>query len=282
MDFRQYDQALGRFNVMDALSEMAYDQTPYRYGFNNPVFWKDPSGLFETKGAAQSWIDKWELTNATISYNEYKNVYEITNGNSTFYQRGEDIISSMYSLDTGITIEIIKGGASGGGKSLDNRGLAISTSMWLGNTGLGILSTNNVFDSGFLKSNELWHKTKTRGYSFATQNKWKNSGAKYWRNQQTKPYQSARKLGSKLTKAGGVLLVTDIAMSGQLKPSHGINIFMLGISGTGVGSIVAGGWFIADMGTGAYNYFFTDDGFRTLSDVIDESVGTYQMYEGLY
>ncbi len=56
MDFRQYDQALGRFNVMDALSEMAYDQTPYRYGFNNPVFWKDPSGLFETYAKAAKFI----------------------------------------------------------------------------------------------------------------------------------------------------------------------------------------------------------------------------------
>jgi len=62
MDFRQYDQALGRFNVMDALSEMAYDQTPYRYGFNNPVFWKDPSGLFETYAKAAKFISDNGIT----------------------------------------------------------------------------------------------------------------------------------------------------------------------------------------------------------------------------
>ena len=31
-DFRHYDSALGRFNVMDPLAELAYDFTPYRYG----------------------------------------------------------------------------------------------------------------------------------------------------------------------------------------------------------------------------------------------------------
>lgn len=61
---------------------------------------------------------------------------------------------------------------------------------------------------------------------------------------------------------------------------------MLGASTTGVGSIVAGVWFIADYGTGAYNYIFTPDGFRTLSDVIDQSSWgqtiTIDMYNGFY
>src|SRR5690606_2525387 len=53
-DYRHYDAALGRFNNMDALSELAPSQTPYRYGFNNPVYWTDPTGLFETYGAAKA------------------------------------------------------------------------------------------------------------------------------------------------------------------------------------------------------------------------------------
>ena len=123
-DFRQYDSALGRFNVMDALSELAPNYTPYRYGFNNPIFWSDATGLFESYGAAQRWIDKWELSGAEISYNPYKGVYEIENNGVSFYQRGEDIISSMYSMESGITIDIIKGGASGGGgKSSFEKGL---------------------------------------------------------------------------------------------------------------------------------------------------------------
>jgi hypothetical protein len=50
---------------------------------------------------------------------------------------------------------------------------------------------------------------------------------------------------------------------------------------TKVGAILAGAWFLTDMGTGLYNYI--DNGnFRTLSDVIDDNLGTYEMYEGLY
>src|SRR5690606_42148593 len=53
-DYHHYAAALGRFNNMDALSELAPSQTPYRYGFNNPVYWTDPTGLFESYGAAQT------------------------------------------------------------------------------------------------------------------------------------------------------------------------------------------------------------------------------------
>jgi RHS repeat-associated protein len=47
MDFRQYDPAIGRFYGMDRLSELAYSITPYRFAYNNPVYWSDPTGLLE-------------------------------------------------------------------------------------------------------------------------------------------------------------------------------------------------------------------------------------------
>jgi hypothetical protein len=158
-----------------------------------------------------------------------------------------------------------------------------SNSIWWANAGVGAAATANIPRSGFFKYNEFWHQTKTRGTSFAWQNKWKNPGAKYWRGQQVKGFQGARNLGTKLTIAGGVLLVADVAMSGEVKTSHAINAGMLAISGTGVGSIVAGVWFVADMGTGAVNYL-NGSGFKTLSDVIDESTGgpLINMYDGLY
>lgn len=52
MDFRNYDPALGRFHSMDAFASLAPSHTPYKFGFNNPVFWSDPSGLFESNGLA--------------------------------------------------------------------------------------------------------------------------------------------------------------------------------------------------------------------------------------
>jgi len=116
MDFRQYDQALGRFNVMDALSEMAYEQTPYRYGFNNPVFWKDPSGLFETEKQAAKFLSDNGLK-GSISYNSNVNAYVIT------IEGGEFDGDSYYEMDgKGSFLHAEIGGGKGGGEK-DNKTL---------------------------------------------------------------------------------------------------------------------------------------------------------------
>jgi len=47
MDFRMYDNALGRFHNIDAMTEIMPSLSPYRFAFNNPVIWKDPTGLSE-------------------------------------------------------------------------------------------------------------------------------------------------------------------------------------------------------------------------------------------
>lgn len=150
---------------------------------------------------------------------------------------------------------------------------------------VGAASTGNLPRTGFFKYSELWHATKTRGVSFAWEGRWSNPGAKFWRGQQIKPFKGARGLGDKFTKAGGVLLAADIVMSGEIKPSHAINAFMLGISTTGVGSIVAGVWFVADVGTLGVNYLINGEA-KGLGDMIDDSVaheyGRLEMYEGLY
>ncbi|WP_177205782.1 DUF6443 domain-containing protein [Paenimyroides ummariense] len=160
-DFRHYDSALGRFNVMDVLSELAPNFTPYRYGFNNPVFWSDPSGLFESYDAAQNWIDRWGLSGASISYNQDKGLYEIENNGVSFYQRGVDIIKSMYSLDTGITIDIIKGGASnGGGGKKSGMGAKLSADL-----------TNSYSSSGLRHAVNWWSRNINLGiYDFLYNN----------------------------------------------------------------------------------------------------------------
>ena len=67
----------------------------------------------------------------------------------------------------------------------------------------------------------------------------------------------ARNISTKLTYAGAVLTGADIHLSGEIKPSHLINGAMLGVSTTGVGTIIAGVWFIAGYGTMRINYIFT-------------------------
>jgi RHS repeat-associated protein len=51
--FRSYDPAIGRWLQVDPLAEIMPSMTPYRFGFNNPVLWSDPLGLFESRKEAK-------------------------------------------------------------------------------------------------------------------------------------------------------------------------------------------------------------------------------------
>ena len=53
-DFRSYDPAIGRWGQVDELAEFAPDMPPYRFGFNAPLRYSDPFGLFESEEAARA------------------------------------------------------------------------------------------------------------------------------------------------------------------------------------------------------------------------------------
>jgi hypothetical protein len=53
MDYRQYDNAIGRFNSIDRLSEITPSITPYRFALNNPNYFNDPSVLSEFENGNQ-------------------------------------------------------------------------------------------------------------------------------------------------------------------------------------------------------------------------------------
>ncbi|MEX0313660.1 MAG: RHS repeat domain-containing protein, partial [Allomuricauda sp.] len=52
MDFRQYDASLGRFTAIDPAAELAGNWTPFRFGFNNPILFNDPLGLWEKRNGS--------------------------------------------------------------------------------------------------------------------------------------------------------------------------------------------------------------------------------------
>jgi RHS repeat-associated protein len=58
---RMYDAQIGRWHVPDMLAEEAPEWSPFRYGFNNPVIFTDPTGMFE---------DWYENENNKMVHNE--------------------------------------------------------------------------------------------------------------------------------------------------------------------------------------------------------------------
>ncbi|WP_292015392.1 RHS repeat-associated core domain-containing protein [Chryseobacterium sp.] len=62
MDFRHYMPDIGRFTGMDRLSEILPTLTPYRFGFDNPVNFADPTGLFETRKEARAYRREHGIT----------------------------------------------------------------------------------------------------------------------------------------------------------------------------------------------------------------------------
>ncbi|WKW46719.1 RHS repeat-associated core domain-containing protein [Myroides sp. JBRI-B21084] len=114
-DFRHYDSALGRFNVVDPLAELAPDFTPYRYGFNNPVFWQDASGLFESYAAARYYQLSRGLFGSSIMYDNEAGDghWYIDTGSSMISQLGDKILK-VYEMD-GEWISDITESAGGGG-----------------------------------------------------------------------------------------------------------------------------------------------------------------------
>ena len=117
-DFRHYDSALGRFNVMDPLAELAYDFTPYRYGFNNPVFFSDASGLFETPEQAQAYKKANKLSGSSIEFDSDINLFKIIDGDVIIYQIGKTIMK-IYEIEGEIIVDQSRAG--GGGSSGFNK-----------------------------------------------------------------------------------------------------------------------------------------------------------------
>lgn len=113
MDFhaRNYMPDLGRWMNVDPLAEQAPDWTPYRYGFNNPIRYTDPTGMYEN----DDWYKNMESGN-----------YEWFDGSadrSGYWNVGKETdvaVGKGYALrDNGVFIDNNTGKTYGREQSLD-------------------------------------------------------------------------------------------------------------------------------------------------------------------
>mgnify|MGYP000689262523 CR=1 FL=1 len=88
MDYRQYDNALGRFYGVDVLAELMPSITPNHFGFNNPVFWSDPSGLISQKSIQSMWDNSAENASTTW-YNDGADNFDKEDGSGSVNRDGD-------------------------------------------------------------------------------------------------------------------------------------------------------------------------------------------------
>jgi len=131
MDFRQYDQALGRFYGMDMLGELAHNQTPYQYGFNNPILWEDRTGLFPSAWKAYVFAATEGIRDDyKIEYNAGLGGYVLTITSGEF--KGDKFYDNTILMPDLVMDKTEKG--KGGGKS-DKRGKNEDGIVFATNTG---------------------------------------------------------------------------------------------------------------------------------------------------
>src|SRR5690606_37370184 len=149
-DFRQYDPALGRFVTIDLLSELAPNYTPYRYGFNNPNIFTDPTGLFESVQTALEFAESLGFNNYNISYSVELEGYVVTVIGGQF--NGDQFYNFSGLLEN---IDINVKGSSGG-----SGGVGSSAHYGLGALGTISSATSEYamykVASGFKLNNNLW------------------------------------------------------------------------------------------------------------------------------
>src|SRR5690606_37466509 len=87
---RYYDPKVSIFISVDPLAEQASDWTPYRYGFNNPIVYTNPTGMFETRKEARQYRRKNDIEGRVqrneeggFSINDKKNAVSYTKGDDT-------------------------------------------------------------------------------------------------------------------------------------------------------------------------------------------------------
>jgi len=245
--FRSYDALIGRFHQIDPLAGIADDYSPYAYVLNNPLLYNDPYGLDTTRGNTPK--PKPEPGDVWIPDEGSEQIFDTDRGWAPNVQLQE----------------VVVGNESGNNDNNTSAPSWWSDAYFYSSTTVGAVGSYYGF-KGNVTHNEWWWRQKNGTWRWRTpstkSNYVINRSYKLKGNSLTK----ANALSTKLAVVNTLLITSDVLVNKQIKASHVVNGIMTGLSFTGVGSIISGAWFIADIGT----EFFTG---TSLSDRIDEAAG---------
>ena len=229
---RYYDPRVSLWLNVDPLAEKAPNWTPYRYGFNNPIQYTDPTGMFESRKDARTYRKENNIDGRIIRNKD--KTYSIIDKNNIVYTRGDD---SQYTLDAhrndGVIEEIL---------------LQKTKSSW-GETTFDITST-----SIDIVENLKWNKMSTAQKSkfvwdvnkkIASKIGYKLLGntSSWYRQKIPKGF----RIAGRVTGAASIGLIgIDIYKSEKIKASHLLNTAV-----TGASFIPGWGWVVGGLYLGA-------------------------------
>lgn len=103
LEWRNYDPSIGRFFNIDPMAELQPDMTPFRFGFNNPISVKDPTGMYEEGGGMGG-----DYYDDSDRGNDFAGVFDINfhwSGESQSYGESSnlwDILRGAWGIDVDI------------------------------------------------------------------------------------------------------------------------------------------------------------------------------------
>gem|GEM_PF-3221828 len=118
MDFRHYMPDIGRFTGIDRLTELAPGINPYRFGFNNPINFSDPTGLFETRKEAREYRREHDIR-GSINRAEDGSYAINDKSNGVSYTKGTEASQETFAND-GVQESVLLTGKKSENNGLNN------------------------------------------------------------------------------------------------------------------------------------------------------------------